>query len=74
MIKRQLLNVLPFGALIFDYLENIGIVSLLSTYPKQIAGLAIFMSLANITKWLFVGASVLALLYTFGTWLIKKFK
>lgn len=43
----QPLNLLPFGTLIFDLLENAGIVALLTLYPSQHSGLAWFVSLSN---------------------------
>jgi len=38
--KMQKYNVVPVGAWIFDLLENVGIVSMLSLYPSQPATLA----------------------------------
>ena len=38
--KMQKYNIVPVGAWIFDLLENVGIVSMLSLYPSQPAALA----------------------------------
>ena len=38
--KMQNYNIVPVGAWIFDLLENVGIVSMLSLYPSQPAALA----------------------------------
>jgi len=57
--KLQKLNLLPFAALLFDVLENLGIVALLSTYPRQITWLAVITSLINFIKWICAGGSSL---------------
>ena len=67
------LNVLPVAAFFFDMLENIGIVSLLASFPAQSAALAAFVSLANSLKWIFALASMAALLITLLFWLAQKF-
>ncbi len=56
----QRLALLPFGAMLADYLENIGIVTLLLSYPAQLPAVAQAASLFTTLKWLSVGA-VLAL-------------
>ena len=66
------LNVLPVAALFFDLLENIGIVSLLVSYPAQSAALAVFVSLANSFKWVFALTSMAALLVALLTWFGQK--
>jgi len=60
--KAQLLNVVPFGALLFDWLENACIVTMLSIFPSRPAVLAWMATTCTMGKWLFVGASVLVLL------------
>ncbi len=54
----QRLNALPVGALLFDLLENIGIVSMLSMYPSIPAALAWIIMLISSAKWLFAFASL----------------
>ena len=60
--KAQLLNVVPFGALLIDYLENACIVTMLSIYHSKPAVLAWMATACTTVKWLFVGASILVLL------------
>ena len=60
--KAQLLNVVPFGALLVDYLENACIVTMLSIFPSEPTVLAWMATACTTVKWLFVGASVLVLL------------
>jgi hypothetical protein len=55
-------NIIPLGAWFFDLLENIFIVTLLSVYPSQPAGLAWILILLTTVKWLFVGAIILLIL------------
>jgi hypothetical protein len=72
--KLQRLNLLPFGAWVFDMLENICILLILASYPSQEIGIAGILTFANGIKWLFAGASLLALLYGVGIWLLAKTK
>lgn len=51
-------NVLPLGAWLFDLLENLGIVAMLTIYPAAPDWLAWPTALFTMTKWCFVGASV----------------
>lgn len=51
-------NVLPLGAWLFDLLENLGIVTMLTLYPAALAWLAWLTALFTMTKWCFAGASV----------------
>ena len=51
-------NVVPFGAWLFDLLENIGIVAMLSFYPSTPVLLAWVSTFFTTVKWLFVIESV----------------
>ena len=53
----QKYNVVPFGGWLFDLLENLGIVSMLSIFPSTPAALAWVTALCTLAKWLFAGAS-----------------
>jgi len=46
---------LPFVILVFDLLENFGIVAMLLNYPERLERLATATSLATSLKWIFVG-------------------
>jgi len=72
--RWQLLNLLPFGALVFDLLENIGIVSMLSIYPAQPAALGVYTLAVNGIKWVFAGASIVALLFSLGVFVWRKWR
>ena len=60
--KMQKLNIIPLGAWLFDLLENLGIVSMLSVYPSTPALLAWVSSIFTVIKWLFAGASIVLML------------
>ncbi|MFZ5809521.1 MAG: hypothetical protein ACOY16_09610 [Chloroflexota bacterium] len=55
----QRLNVTPLGAWLFDLLENLGIVTMLTIYPDTPAWLAWLTAVFTMTKWCFAGASIL---------------
>jgi len=60
--RMQKMNVLPLGGWLFDLLENLGIVSMLSMYPSTPAVLAWIAALLTVVKWLFAGATVVLIL------------
>ncbi len=57
--KMQKWNVIPVGAWLFDLLENLGIVAMLSTYPAQMTAIAWLTTIFTMIKWTFVGATIL---------------
>lgn len=56
------LNVLPMGAWVFDWLENIHIVALLSQYPDTLPTVARMASLCTSVKWGFGAVSTAVVL------------
>ena len=60
--KMQKWNVLPVGIWLFDLLENLGIVTLLSTFPAQMTAVAWLTTIFTMVKWTFLGASVLLII------------
>jgi hypothetical protein len=60
--RMQKMNVIPLGAWLFDLLENLGIVTLLSIYPSTPAVLAWIAALFTLVKWLFAAATILLIL------------
>lgn len=60
--RMQRLNVVPFGGWLFDLLENLGIVGMLSAYPSTPAALAWITAVFSLVKWLFAGASMILVL------------
>ena len=63
--KMHRYNVVPFGAWLFDLLENIGIVTMLSVYPSTPPALAWISTIFTMVKWLFAVESVGLLLVGF---------
>lgn len=57
------INLLPFAAMIFDFLENITIVTLLKTFPNSSETVAFFCELFKMAKWLSFGLIILLVLY-----------
>jgi hypothetical protein len=53
------LNVMPLGAWLFDLIENLAIVTLLSIYPSQPLLLGWLLTVVSTVKWIFAGASIL---------------
>jgi hypothetical protein len=56
------LNVMPVGAFVFDLLENLTIVTLLSIFPTQPVALGWLLFLFTLVKWLFAFASIALML------------
>jgi hypothetical protein len=70
----QKYNAVIVGAWFFDLLENIGIVSMLSTYPSQIDALAWLTMIFGSLKWAFFLATVALTLYGLGRATINRFR
>ncbi|MEM7532477.1 MAG: hypothetical protein AAF639_09880 [Chloroflexota bacterium] len=63
----RLLYLLPFGGLILDFLENIGILTLLTSYPSTMAGLVPIVSTVTMVKLILVNlVSVIMLIALVG--------
>ena len=60
--KLQKMNVLPVGAGLFDLLENICIVTLLTVYPAQPAVVSWLSTVCTMSKMSFLGMSTLLIL------------
>ena len=60
--KLQKLNVVPVVAGLFDILENISIVILLTTYPAQLAVVAWISTVFTMSKIILLGVSTLLIL------------
>lgn len=72
--RMQSLNVVPLGAWLFDLLENLGIVSMLSIYPSTPAVLAWITAIFTLVKWLFAGATIILILIGLAMALKNRFK
>jgi hypothetical protein len=59
----QIVNLTPFVAVLFDLIENTGILIMIQYYPGQLISIAWVTSIAGMFKWLIVGSSVLILLF-----------
>ena len=70
----KIINLTPFIAVLFDFLENTGILIMIQYYPGQIIPVAWITSIAGMLKWIFVGSSVLILLFFLIKTLIQWIK
>src|SRR5687767_5612674 len=68
------LNLIPFAAMIFDYLENYTIVSMLRHYPEQSRAMAIFCELFKLMKWLTFGLIIFLVFYGLAMLLFRQRK
>ena len=72
--KIQRLNVVPFGAWLFDLFENLGIVTMLSVYPSTPTGVSWLTTIFTMVKWTFAGAGGLLILVGLVMAVKNKFK
>lgn len=66
------LNLLPMIAMIGDYLENLGIVLMIHSYPTQLIALARFTAFSTNVKFVFTIASGVCILAGLVIWMIKR--
>ena len=66
------LNVLPFVAMIFDYLENYTIVSMLTHYPEQSIAMATLCELFKLIKFLLFGLILFLIFYGLIKLLLRR--
>ena len=74
LFKSPKLALFPFIQLIFDYLENTGIVIMLLTWPNKIMWLASVTSVFSMIKWVLAGVSIILILSGIIRFLIKHQK
>ena len=70
--KWHSLNLLPIITIFFDYLENIGIFSMLLSYPEKLVFMATWASVFSAIKWIFVVCTILAILASLAKIAITK--
>jgi hypothetical protein len=68
----QWLNILPFGAMVGDYLENACLVSIILAYPNRLDVLAIAAGLFTAVKFIVSMASIGCLTVGMVVWLGKR--
>lgn len=67
----QLLNTLPFAAMVGDYLENASIVSIILAYPNRLDALAAAAALFTAVKFIASIASIGLIIVGVVVWLVK---
>lgn len=70
----SLINLLPLGALIFDLLENITIVTLLKSFPNSSEMVAIICEIVKMLKWIASGLVLISIFYGLFMWGLKSMK
>lgn len=70
--EYRVLNILPLGALVADYLENAGIFTLLLTYPQKSYNAALWASGFGSLKWMIVFACILLALGSLVLIIIRR--
>ena len=68
----QKLHLIPAAVVIADFMENIGIMTLLATYPSQITAVAYFTAIFTLLKWLLFGATIAATLFALVMWGLRR--
>lgn len=69
--KIRILNLLPIAMVVCDYGENIGILSLLFSYPTHLPFMAIWASSFGVAKWSLMIVILLVSIVAISAW-IKK--
>jgi len=59
--RWRLLNLIPLGGMLFDYLENISAALVIGRYPASMPLLALLAPVFTLLKWAFVSGSFLLL-------------
>lgn len=68
------LNVLPLFCALFDFIENAGIVRMLTAFPERADQAAQLASGAGLLKWAFTGITIILFLTGLIAWAIKGFR
>jgi len=68
---KTLLSLLPFGVLIFDYLENLSVLTLILLMPSQYNMLAAFAGYFTLTKWFLASLCLIIVLVLIVRYLVK---
>lgn len=70
--RLRWLPLLPLAVVVFDYLENIFIVTLLSSFPDQPDGIARLAGIASLMKWSLLLPCMLLILVGLVLWLFRR--
>lgn len=68
------INLIPYGSLVFDLLENLGIVIMLKSFPERVDFWAKLASNAGIAKWFFAGVTLIVVFINLISWGINVIK
>lgn len=68
----RLFNLAAIDVALFDYVENLGIIYLLSQFPAQATGVARMASFAGIIKWLALTISLTVIIFGLVGWVVQR--
>ncbi|MCL1981939.1 MAG: class I SAM-dependent methyltransferase, partial [Clostridiales bacterium] len=69
---QKYLLIIPVLAMLYDWMENLGIIILLNTYPNLPAWAVLLASVAGILKLIFIVVSIAVICLLFIAFLVKK--
>lgn len=69
--KVGILNIVPLAGMVFDMLENFGIIQMLRAFPEKVDFWAKFASNAGLIKWGFAGITILLVLGGLIVWILS---
>ncbi|MEP7197332.1 MAG: hypothetical protein ABI851_12500 [Saprospiraceae bacterium] len=67
-------NVLPFITMLFDYGENLNVITLLNSFPQQSNTIAVLCELFKLLKWTSLGICILLILWGLINLLLGRLK
>jgi len=70
----RILNLVAIDAVIFDYLENLGIIYLISHYPSRADGVATLASVSGMIKWVMITLAICVILFGLIGYIRSKLK
>lgn len=62
----------PFAAMLFDWLENVGIVAMIARFPDRPGAIAPLSSAMTTLKWLWFALTLALLLYAAARWAVSR--
>lgn len=65
---------IPFAAMIFDWLENVGIIAMISKFPDGMERIAPVSSAMTTLKWVCFALTLALLFYSAIRWVISRFR
>jgi hypothetical protein len=68
------LNVIPLIGGIADYMENLGIITMIAAWPAQLPVIALFTMVADLVKFTFFILAILIIIGALAGWIVSRIK